>query len=221
MYTVHLCTSRWTWSESLLGMRACVSERPREYGRSTFVCVCMCVIGCLHCYNYRVMDSDDWTGPPFVRDSLCRFNWFLFLPFCRRGQSENVSFYFFFNLFLTAFVFLFGTSFLVVGQLSDHVTDGRDECHDSRALTSITRAPLFSLGWPFVESPFFFSFYFWLGLMFPFFLFLLLYSAAWNCTGKKCLMRPFTNEDVRQCQTGILPFSLSTLCLAISLRACH
>lgn len=101
------------------------------------------------------------------------------------------------------------------------------------SLTAETNVTIHAL-WPQLHGPrcfrsdghslralFFFSFYFWLGLMFPFFLFLLLYSAAWNCTGKKCLMRPFTNEDVRQCQTGILPFSLSTLCLAISLRACH
>lgn len=221
MYTVHLCTSRWTWSESLLGMRACVSERPREYGRSTFVCVCMCVIGCLRCYNYRVMDSDDWTGPPFVRDSLCRFNWFLFLPFCRRGQSENVSFFFFQSV-------PHRFRFPLWDVVSCCRPVERPRHWRPRRMSRFTRSDLNYTG-PVVfarmairwEPFFFFSFYFWLGLMFPFFLFLLLYSAAWNCTGKKCLMRPFTNEDVRQCQTGILPFSLSTLCLAISLRACH
>lgn len=88
---------------------------------------------------------------------------FFFSLFVGEAKAKMFHFIFFFNLFLTAFVFLFGTSFLVVGQLSDRVTDGRDECHDSRALTSITRAPLFSLGSPFVESPFFFLFLFLTG----------------------------------------------------------
>jgi hypothetical protein len=85
-----------------------------------------------------------------------------------------ILFYFIFLLSLAAFIFPFGPSFLVLGQLSDRRADGRDESHNSRALTSITRARCFrSDGRP--EHCVFLPF---LWAVFLFFLFAFLWEAA-------------------------------------------